>query len=152
MFPNTWSMFPAHQNEMMESSGLIIYVFFQSKCKYQSSALRSDCVPGLRQSLHWGLPPTPRPSAGNRLPGVKLSNTSFTFYLLLNYLYLPFDEWFILRNNVILVYNSTFLVDCCVEFCEKYLRRGLYCINKFFVSCELWVETDIPFLFLLQLT
>lgn len=42
------------------------------------------------------------------------------------------------KQCYLVLYNSTFLVDYCVEFCEKYLRKGLYCINKFFVCCELW--------------
>lgn len=100
--------------------------------------------PALRPSPT-GLP-HPHRVWGQRLPGAVLSNTRFTFSLLLNYLHLPFDQQFILRNNVILVlYNSTFLVDCCVEFCEKYLRKGLYCINKLFVCCELWHPISVFF-------
>lgn len=136
------AVFMAHQNEMM---GMFLgsQLFF-FKLQVPKVPPEVWLCPALRPSPT-GLP-HPHRVWGQRLPGAVLSNTRFTFSLLLNYLHLPFDQQFILRNNVILVlYNSTFLVDCCVEFCEKYLRKGLYCINKLFVCCELWHPISVFF-------
>lgn len=144
-------IFIVHQNDRMGMLvGSQLLLFFWSKRRYQSSPLRCDRAHSLRQSHQRELP-SPTPVWAQRPPGAVLSNTHFTFYLLLNiftFLWVAICT----EKHVILVYNSTFLVDWCVEFCEKYLRKGLYCINKFFVSCELWVETDNPSLFPLQLT
>lgn len=142
-------VFIAHQNDRMGMLvGSQLLFFFWSKRKYQSSPWGlTPPTPGGGSGL-----PSPTPVWAQRLPGAVLSNTRFTFYLLLNIFTFLWVAICTEKPVILVLYNSTFLVDCCVEFCEKYLRKGLYCINKFFVSCERWVETDISSPFPLQLT
>lgn len=133
-----------------------------NECSWAHNFCFSSEVNASTKAHPWGLtPPTPGggsrlpspiPVWAQRLPGAVLSNTRFTFYLLLNIFTFLWVAICTEKPVILVLYNSTFLVDCCVEFCEKYLRKGLYCINKLFVSCERWVETDISSPFPLQLT
>lgn len=84
--------------------------------------------------------PSPTPVCEQRLwRGGVGSNTRLTFSLLLNIFTFLWVAVCTKKHVILVLYNSTFLVDCCVEICENYLRKGLYCINKFFV--KLWTSS-----------
>lgn len=103
-------------------------------------------VPGQWGGATVGAPPS-LPGFANRGYRVLYSATPVLLFVIK--LSSPPSFWLAIctkKQCYLVLYNSTFLVDYCVEFCEKYLRKGLYCINKFFVCCELWS------LFLLQQT
>lgn len=95
--------------------------------------------PGTEAEPSAGLPsPTPVWEQRPRRGGVG-SNTHLTFSLLLNIFTFLWVAVCTKKHVILVLYNSTFLVDCCVEICENYLRKGLYCINKFFV--KLWTSS-----------